>query len=83
MRHWGPTSPSRNSRLPSSLPSAGSWVRKCGAGSGGGGSGRWGDRGALSQPARGESAHPSPGPGERLEHKAIFIYDTVSGLASV
>lgn len=80
---WGPASPTRNAQLPSSLPSAGSWVPKCGAGSGGRGGGRWGDRGALSQPARGESAHPSPGPGERLEHKAIFIYDTVSGLASV
>ena len=39
--------------------------------------------GTASRPSRRESAQPSPGSRERLEDKAIFIYDSVSGLASV
>lgn len=76
---WGPSEPLQE-HLTSFLPRA-VWAHQPpGFGAGQRLAGRWA---APSQPAHRESALPSPGSGERLEHKAIFIYDSVSGLASV
>lgn len=85
MFYWGPSEPlqERPASFFTPTESVGSWAPQVRIwGLGGRGRGR-GSRGTLSQPARRESARPSPGSGESLEHKAIFIYDTVSGLASV
>lgn len=82
--HWGPSVTLQE--CPASFPSptggVGSLAPRCGAGAWGQGRRAEGDGNSVPAACR-DSARPSPGSGERLEHKAIFIYDTVSGLASV
>lgn len=86
MLYQGPRGPLQE-WLASFLPPQAVWAPRApgvwGWALGAGDRGRQGDWAALSQPACRECARPSPGSGGRLEHKAIFIYDSVSGLASV
>lgn len=86
--YWGPSRPLQGCWSPSSLPQAvwapwapryraGVWRQRQPE--------RWGGGRRVvcrSQPAW-SLLTPPQAPGERLEDEAIFIYDSVSGLASV